>query len=88
MTRRLLLVLAMVLGSLGSIGITASPAAASPAVQYTNSLVAQRADPHVFKHSDGFYYYTATVPQYVPRCVAPPPGVRAPPASTAAPPLP
>jgi GH43 family beta-xylosidase len=41
-----------------------TPAAASPAVQYTNSLIAQRADPHVTRHSDGFYYLTATVPQY------------------------
>jgi GH43 family beta-xylosidase len=62
---RLLLALAIVLAMvLGSLGVTAPPAAASPAVQYTNSLIAQRADPHVFKHSDGFYYYTATVPQY------------------------
>ena len=31
---------------------------------YTNSLIAQRADPHIVKHTDGFYYFTATVPQY------------------------
>ena len=24
----------------------------------------QRADPHIFKHTDGYYYFTATVPQY------------------------
>lgn len=41
-----------------------SPATASPPVRYTNSLVAQRADPHIFKHTDGYYYFTATVPQY------------------------
>ncbi|MGN9845596.1 family 43 glycosylhydrolase [Nonomuraea sp. H19] len=43
-----------------------SPGAAhaSPAVQYTNPLAAQRADPHIFRHSDGYYYFTATVPQY------------------------
>lgn len=44
--------------------LLALPAAASPGVLYTNSLVAQRADPHIFKHTDGFYYLTATVPEY------------------------
>ena len=29
-----------------------------------NPLVPQRADPWIFKHSDGFYYFTATVPEY------------------------
>jgi GH43 family beta-xylosidase len=42
----------------------ASPAAAAPAVAYTNPLVAQRADPHIVKHTDGYYYLTATVPEY------------------------
>jgi GH43 family beta-xylosidase len=37
---------------------------ASPGVRYTNPLVPQRADPHIFKHTDGHYYYTATVPEY------------------------
>ncbi|MEU4835733.1 family 43 glycosylhydrolase [Streptosporangium sp. NPDC023615] len=37
---------------------------ASPAVQYTNPLAAQRADPHIFRHTDGYYYFTATVPEY------------------------
>ncbi|MGW0564536.1 family 43 glycosylhydrolase [Streptomyces sp. NPDC003016] len=37
---------------------------ASPAVSYTNPLVNQRADPHIFKHTDGYYYFTATVPEY------------------------
>ncbi|MER5895378.1 family 43 glycosylhydrolase [Streptomyces sp. NPDC001876] len=36
----------------------------SPAVPYSNPLVNQRADPHIFKHTDGFYYFTATVPEY------------------------
>ncbi|MEQ4304043.1 family 43 glycosylhydrolase [Plantactinospora sp. B6F1] len=38
--------------------------AASPAVNYSNPLANQRADPHIFKHTDGYYYFTATVPQY------------------------
>ncbi|KFA51557.1 hypothetical protein S40293_03914 [Stachybotrys chartarum IBT 40293] len=36
----------------------------SPAVSYSNPLVAERADPHIAKHTDGWYYYTATVPAY------------------------
>lgn len=42
----------------------AGPAQAAPAVNYTNPLVNQRADPHIVRHTDGYYYMTATVPQY------------------------
>ncbi|WP_428965904.1 family 43 glycosylhydrolase [Micromonospora fluostatini] len=42
----------------------AGPAHAAPAVNYTNPLVNQRADPHIVRHTDGYYYLTATVPQY------------------------
>jgi GH43 family beta-xylosidase len=38
--------------------------AATPAVQYTNPLVNQRADAQIYKHTDGYYYFTATVPEY------------------------
>ncbi|GIJ46032.1 hypothetical protein Val02_29180 [Virgisporangium aliadipatigenens] len=44
--------------------LVGTPAVASPAVTFTNPLIAQRADPHIFKHTDGYYYYTATVPEY------------------------
>src|SRR3712207_2671079 len=44
--------------------ITTTPAAASPAVQYRNPLVAQRADAHIYRHTDGYSYFTATVPEY------------------------
>ncbi|MES2898175.1 MAG: family 43 glycosylhydrolase [Pseudomonadota bacterium] len=37
-------------------------AAASPT--FSNPLVRQRADPHVILHTDGYYYFTATVPEY------------------------
>ncbi|GAA0554149.1 family 43 glycosylhydrolase [Actinomadura livida] len=43
---------------------TAAAAPASPGVRYTNPLVRQRADPHIVRHSDGDYYFTATVPEY------------------------
>lgn len=32
--------------------------------EYINPVVEQRADPWVYKHSDGFYYFTASVPEY------------------------
>lgn len=39
-----------------------SNAAAAP--QFNNPLLLQRADPQVILHSDGYYYFTATVPEY------------------------
>lgn len=39
-------------------------ASATPAVRYSNPIAERRADPHIFKHTDGFYYFTATVPEY------------------------
>ncbi|AIQ45842.1 alpha-N-arabinofuranosidase [Paenibacillus sp. FSL R7-0273] len=30
----------------------------------TNPLVLQRADPSIYRHSDGYYYFTASVPEY------------------------
>ncbi|GIJ77242.1 Beta-xylosidase, GH43 family [Micromonospora phaseoli] len=41
----------------------AAPAQAA-AVTFTNPLAEQRADPHVYRHTDGYYYLTATVPEY------------------------
>ncbi|MMZ59415.1 Extracellular exo-alpha-(1-_5)-L-arabinofuranosidase precursor [compost metagenome] len=32
--------------------------------RYTNPVVEQRADPWVYKHTDGYYYFTASVPEY------------------------
>ena len=45
-------------------GMPVPQAGATPAVRYTNPIAERRADPHVFKHTDGFYYFTATVPEY------------------------
>ncbi|MGW4207196.1 family 43 glycosylhydrolase [Lentzea sp. NPDC004789] len=45
-------------------GMPVTQAGATPAVRYTNPIAERRADPHIFKHSDGFYYFTATVPEY------------------------
>ncbi|MBX3739245.1 MAG: family 43 glycosylhydrolase [Candidatus Didemnitutus sp.] len=31
---------------------------------WPNPLIAQRADPHIFRHTDGWYYFMGTVPEY------------------------
>lgn len=31
---------------------------------FINPIIEQRADPWVYKHTDGFYYFTASVPEY------------------------
>ena len=36
--------------------------AAEPAIP--NPLIQQRADPHVYRHTDGYYYFMGTVPEY------------------------
>ncbi|MFE0674867.1 family 43 glycosylhydrolase [Streptomyces sp. NPDC058867] len=58
----------MLAGSTAAVGLPAGTAhaalPASPAATYTNTLAAQRADPHIVKHTDGYYYFTATVPAY------------------------
>jgi len=33
-------------------------------MQLLKPLIEQRADPFIHKHADGFYYFTASVPQY------------------------
>ncbi len=64
---RLLLTVLVTLAALLT-GAPATPAHAaapeSPAVTYTNPIAAQRADPHIVRHTDGYYYFTATVPAY------------------------
>lgn len=46
--------------------LASAAAGAQPAAQpdFANPLVRQRADPHVVLHDDGYYYFTATVPEY------------------------
>lgn len=45
-------------------GTAHAAAPASPGVTYTNTLIERRADPHILRHTDGYYYFTATVPAY------------------------
>ncbi|WP_419871546.1 family 43 glycosylhydrolase [Candidatus Pristimantibacillus sp. PTI5] len=37
---------------------------AATAQQFSNPVIPQRADPWVYKHTDGYYYFTASVPEY------------------------
>jgi GH43 family beta-xylosidase len=60
---RLVITAVLVATGLAVLGPPA-PAGAAPAVSYTNPIAAQRADPHIYKHTDGYYYLTATVPAY------------------------
>ena len=46
-----------------ALALLCAPAFAA-AAEFANPLVLQRADPHVSLHADGYYYYTATVPEY------------------------
>ncbi|MEU9353152.1 glycoside hydrolase family 43 protein [Streptomyces griseoloalbus] len=69
--RRLLLKGALAAGALAAatpaLAHAAGPAATAAhpkATAYVNPLVRNRADPHITRHSDGFYYFTATAPEY------------------------
>src|SRR5689334_7841248 len=68
--RRLVLKGALAAGAVvGAPGLAhaAGPSAApgrAKAEPYRNPLVLQRADPHIVKHADGYYYFTATAPEY------------------------
>ena len=44
-------------------GLLTIGSAAEPPT-YANPLVLQRADPWVVRHSDGYYYFMGTVPEY------------------------
>lgn len=55
---RVLFRLILVTVALGPLARAADP------LSWTNPIIPQRADPHVVLHSDGYYYLTATVPEY------------------------
>src|SRR6218665_3677637 len=56
-----LLILIVVLATGGLLAAqTPAPSASPP----PNPLIKQRADPHVYRHSDGYYYFMGTVPEY------------------------
>ncbi|MCZ8518584.1 MULTISPECIES: glycoside hydrolase family 43 protein [Paenibacillus] len=45
-------------------GEAGTPAAEENAAAWNNPLVEQRADPFAVRHTDGYYYFTASVPEY------------------------
>ncbi|MER7108208.1 glycoside hydrolase family 43 protein [Streptomyces sp. NPDC000229] len=65
-TRRLLLQGALAVGALGAVPGVASAATPGAAERhpYVNPLVRNRADPHIHRHTDRHYYFTATAPEY------------------------
>ncbi|GAA2425897.1 glycoside hydrolase family 43 protein [Streptomyces glaucus] len=69
-SRRLMLKGALAAGALAAAPAPAlaapgtAPAPSPKAAPYVNPLVRNRADPHIHRHTDGFYYFTATAPEY------------------------
>ncbi len=53
-----------ILRVLFGLALLASAPAFSAEPVFANPVVRQRADPHVFLHADGQYYFTATAPEY------------------------
>src|SRR3989337_2397657 len=58
--RRPAVLLALVVGLLAAF----APPASAQFVVVTNPVVRQRADTAIYKHTDGYYYMTASVPDY------------------------
>ncbi|MGW1028710.1 glycoside hydrolase family 43 protein [Streptomyces sp. NPDC002577] len=50
-------------GALATVPAVAEPVGAATAT-HANPLVLNRADPHIHRHTDGWYYFTATAPEY------------------------
>jgi GH43 family beta-xylosidase len=53
-----------IIATLGGFLLFAFSASIAQAGQFTNPIVEQRADPWIYKHTDGYYYFSATVPEY------------------------
>jgi GH43 family beta-xylosidase len=47
-----------------SVAAGATPTAQTDPAQDPKQILFQRADPHVLLHADGYYYFTASVPEY------------------------
>ncbi|KAF4119925.1 Glycosyl hydrolases family 43 [Geosmithia morbida] len=50
--------------ALGFLTLVLPVALASPPTHYDNTLNPPRADPHILKHTDGWYYFVATVAEF------------------------
>ena len=53
-----------VIAALGGILLFTFSASTTQAEQFTNPIVEQRADPWIYKHTDRYYYFSSTVPEY------------------------
>jgi GH43 family beta-xylosidase len=53
-----------ILSLLGCVALALPLWAAEDPLQWSNPILPQRADPHAMLHTDGWYYFTATVPEY------------------------
>ncbi|MFF8842314.1 family 43 glycosylhydrolase [Streptomyces sp. NPDC015127] len=62
--RRTLLKGALAAGALASVPGLAHAAPQDASARFRNPLVLNRADPHIQRHTDGHYYFTATAPEY------------------------
>ncbi len=47
-----------------ALALSALAAAADGAAPFANPLVLRRADPYIYLHTDGYYYFCASVPEY------------------------
>lgn len=65
MRSTLCIVIAVILAHLGSTTANAQYGLTEDGAEFvTNPVTPQRADPWVYKHTDGFYYFTGSVPAY------------------------
>ena len=64
LTRRSLIAAAGAVGTSVALDARSLTAAATTSSKLVNPLVRQRADAQVFRHTDGFYYLTGSVPEY------------------------
>ena len=55
---------AFVLTTVCAVVLSGATSCQSKTMSWENPIVKQRADPHVFLHSDGYYYMVATAPEY------------------------
>ena len=55
------LVLTVIVGPVSQVSAAAADTTTTP---YVGTLIQQRADSQIMKHTDGYYYFTGTVPEY------------------------
>src|SRR5688572_28179391 len=56
--------IAVALGMILALLVVSAPPASAQFITVNNPVIRQRADTAIFKHTDGYYYMTASVPDY------------------------